>query len=309
MGVETIELAMLHDEPAQVLVPGPGWIGEALAAPCERVTCDIDGTDIETLAWGRRGDPGVLLIHGFGAAADWWMFTAPFLARTRRVVALSFSGCGRSGWRDAYSTRVWADEAIGCARASGVLDGGPAAIVAHSFGGSAGAAAAVALGEAVGAFVMIDRPIEQIGKIEREVGEARPPSRFATCAEAIARYRVRPSARDVEPAVMAHIAQAAVRPVANGRDAGWTWRSDPDLRGKLVPERHSIGPELAAMQCARTALRGVHSTLFSPAQADVVRQAGIAVLEVPGADHQLMLDQPIATCVAIDLAIGAGKRA
>jgi len=84
--------------------PAPSWFEAALAQAPERLTVQVEGAPIEMLAWGRRGDPGLLLLHGFAAHADWWTFIAPYLADGRRVVASSWSGMGGSGWRPAYST-------------------------------------------------------------------------------------------------------------------------------------------------------------------------------------------------------------
>lgn len=279
----------------------PPWIEEALAYPCERSFAAVEGVELETLSWGRRGDPGLLLIHGFAASADWWMFTAPFLARNRRVVALSFSGSGRSGWRDAYGVEQWTREAIGCIEACGLIEGGPVAIAAHSFGSSAGARAAAALGERARAFIILDRPIVQRYLRSPEPVAPKPSSRWASRTEAMARYRTLPPVTHAEPAVIAHVAQAAIhRPVDENC---WTWRQDPDLRAKLVSGQISIADELAAMRCAKTFLRGAHSTLFPPEDAAEIRTAGMQLIEIPGADHHLMLEQPIATCVAIDLAL------
>ena len=47
--------------------------------------------------WGREGAPGLLLLHGNGAHADWWSFIAPYLANDFRVAAMSWSGYGRLG--------------------------------------------------------------------------------------------------------------------------------------------------------------------------------------------------------------------
>ncbi len=38
------------------------------------------GANIELLTWGEVGKPGLILVHGNSAHADWWSFIAPFLA-------------------------------------------------------------------------------------------------------------------------------------------------------------------------------------------------------------------------------------
>ena len=81
--------------------PAPAWFEEALKVEPERASHQGAGVTIETLAWGERGMPGLLLLHGGSAHADWWSHLAPFFARTHRVVASSWSGMGGSGWRPA----------------------------------------------------------------------------------------------------------------------------------------------------------------------------------------------------------------
>src|SRR5262249_31094558 len=115
--------------------PAPAWFERALALEPERTFVEVEGAKIETLAWGARGSPGLTLLHGGAAHADWWSFIAPFFARERRVVAPSFSGMGRSDWRPAYDFKQFVREAQEAGRFSGAFDAGPPVVVGHSFGG------------------------------------------------------------------------------------------------------------------------------------------------------------------------------
>jgi hypothetical protein len=54
----------------------PVWFATALADAPERSSVDVDGAAIETLCWGRRGTPSLILLHGTYAHADWWSFIA-----------------------------------------------------------------------------------------------------------------------------------------------------------------------------------------------------------------------------------------
>src|SRR5688572_46576 len=60
--------------------PAPAWFKAALADEPERSLVDSDGSKIELLTWGELGKPGLLLVHGNSAHADWWSFVAPYLA-------------------------------------------------------------------------------------------------------------------------------------------------------------------------------------------------------------------------------------
>ena len=94
----------------------PPWFAAAIADAPQRRWHEVAGTPIEMLTWGEVGRPGLLLLHGKMAHADWWSFIAPFFAATHRVAALSFAGMGASGWRDAYSVETMADEVMAVAR-------------------------------------------------------------------------------------------------------------------------------------------------------------------------------------------------
>ena len=83
--------------------PAPAWFGQATAEEPERTFIEVEGAKVELLAWGNRGKPGLMFLHGGAAHADWWSFIAPFFAKDYRVVASTFTGMGRSGWREQSS--------------------------------------------------------------------------------------------------------------------------------------------------------------------------------------------------------------
>ena len=65
--------------------PAPAWFDDAIANEPERTFIEVEGARIELLAWGERGKPGLIFLHGGAAHADWWSFIAPFFAAERRV--------------------------------------------------------------------------------------------------------------------------------------------------------------------------------------------------------------------------------
>ena len=110
------------------------WFEDALAIQPERTLVPVKGANIELLTWGRVGDPGLILVHGNSAHADWWSFIAPFFAETYRVAAISLSGMGGSDWRDAYSFDMFGEEIHDCAIAAGLYEGPVLPIfIGHSF--------------------------------------------------------------------------------------------------------------------------------------------------------------------------------
>ena len=148
--------------------PAPDWFNAALAQAPERLEQRVQGAPLEVLAWGRVGDPGVLLLHGNGAHADWYSFIAPLLLPGRRVVAMSFSGMGRSGWRTQYSVSQWADEALEVAQATGLMAGpGAPVVVGHSFGGFVTLNLAARHGAHFGRALVVDAPLRPPGRDQR----------------------------------------------------------------------------------------------------------------------------------------------
>ena len=69
--------------------PAPAWFSECLAQHPERTFVNVDGADIETLSWGERGAPGLLLLHGQSACADWWSFIPKECATTTGHMGVS----------------------------------------------------------------------------------------------------------------------------------------------------------------------------------------------------------------------------
>ena len=70
------------------LVKGPAWFEQAVAVAPEVAYVEAAGVRIRYLRWGQRNRPGLLLVHGNAAHAEWWSFIAPFLASDYNVAAL-----------------------------------------------------------------------------------------------------------------------------------------------------------------------------------------------------------------------------
>src|ERR1700754_2659259 len=104
--------------------PAPAWFAKALAASPERALLPTPRGRIETLTWGERGKPGLLLVHGNTAHADWWSFIAPLFSADYRVSAMSLAGMGDSDWRDRYSSEDFCADAEAVACATGLYEGG-----------------------------------------------------------------------------------------------------------------------------------------------------------------------------------------
>jgi len=281
------------------LPPAPDWFNQALADVPERFEVRVQGAPIEALAWGRVGDPGLLLMHGNGAHADWYSFIGPLLKAGRRVVAFSFSGNGGSGWRTQYSVAQWADEAVAVAEAAGLYQGpGLPVFAAHSFGGFPLMNLAARHGDRVARAVIIDTPLRPPSaadaKRRHRADGLRSAKVYASLADALKRFRLLPAQACAHPFIADVIARRGLKQVV-GPDGqpGWVWRFDPFLF------RHfSFGRpyrDLRAAQCPVTLVRGGRSRLITTelfANAVALAPAGTQTLELPDADHHVMIDQP-----------------
>ena len=284
--------------------PAPDWFTAALADAPQRTEVLVQGTPVETLVWGRAGDPGLLLMHGNGAHADWYSFIAPLLARAgggRRVVAFSYSGMGRSGWRTAYSVSQWADEAFAVAQATGLLDAADKPLVAaHSFGGFPLMTLAARHGGLLKRAVIMDTPLAVAGASgerfrAQRAEQARSGRVYPTLAQALARFKLLPPQGCDNPFIADHIARHGLKTVV-GPDGqpGWVWRLDPFLFRHF----HFGQPQkdLAQAACPVLLVRGGRSRLMSPGalgRLQAVAPPGTPTAELADADHHLMIDQPL----------------
>src|SRR5215213_8626354 len=139
--------------------PAPDWFRAALAHAPARSFVEVQGVPIELLTWGEVGRPGILFLHGNAAHAEWWSFIAPLLTPSYRVAAISWSGMGASGWREAYTPELFVEEVFAAADAAGLFSSATKPVViAHSFGGVPAVRAAAQAGERLRAVVVIDTP-------------------------------------------------------------------------------------------------------------------------------------------------------
>jgi pimeloyl-ACP methyl ester carboxylesterase len=288
----------------EVVDPAPSWFRAALAVKPARATIDVEGSAIETLTWGERGRPGVLLLHGFTAHADWWTFVAPQLATARRVVALSLSGMGRSGWRDAYSLGQYAREALAVAERAGLFEAArPPILVGHSFGSFVARQLAQTLGPRLGGIVLVDGVITADEDDDGYDGVPRRGHRhrvYPALDQAMARFRFSPPQPCEYPWIVELLARTSLRPTHDGGGPGWSWCFDPDLRAKFggLPNATILTPPA----CPMSLLFGDRSELLTPARRALLRRTTpphTPWIEIPDAGHHVMVDQPLALVAAL----------
>lgn len=289
--------------------PAPTWFREAVAQAPERLWTEVDGARIETLVWGERGKPGLLLLHGNGAHADWWSFIAPFFAADYHVVAFSWSGMGRSDWRERYTSQSFVKEIFAVAEATGLYEAAvKPLIVGHSFGGFILSAATAWQGKRIGGAVVVDSPIRppDLGRAFREEHAprliGRPSHLYPSLEAALARFRFAPVQPCVNLFIADHIARHSLKSVPrdDGDGEGWTWRFDPWRFQNMTIEM--AAPLLQAATCPVALIWGECSSLMPPEVVSYMRglmDADAPVIGIPDADHHVMVDQPLAFVTAL----------
>jgi len=297
--------------------PAPAWFDEALAQAPERSFVESNGTKVELLTWGEVGKPGLLLLHGNSAHADWWSHIAPFLAEDYRVAAMSLAGMGNSEWRPHYGFDLFAADALACARAAQLDASGRQPIyVGHSFGGAQVFYTAATHPEHMRAAVLIDcglsgPPPEAQDRLQRRADMARTnpelvSSRvYPTLAAALARFRLMPPQVAGAIYVADFIARGSLReaPMADGSGMGWTWKFDPEMWAKL--DRSGIEDlrptRDVVLKVPLAHLLGDRSSLVERRLAGEARHLPESAPEIaiPDSAHHVMVDQPLALVAAL----------
>lgn len=286
--------------------PAPGWFKWAVAQAPERSFVEVLGAKIELLAWGERGKPGLILVHGNSAHADWWSFIAPYLAEDYRVAAISLSGMGASDWRDDYSFETFAQEVRAGAEAAGLYDAPVKPIfIGHSFGGSQVFYAARKYPQWMRGAILVDTgfggPPPATEGFRQPQMRTSPNRVYPTLEAALARFRFMPPQGCDNPFIADFIARRSLkRAPLEGGGEGWTWRFDPQLWSKL--DRTAMGS--MALEESLTPLVhvfGENSKIMqraSMADPDGLLQ-GLSKVIIPDSEHHIMVDQPLALVSAI----------
>lgn len=278
--------------------PAPAWFTQVAADAPESRFVDAEGARIHYLRWGDIHRPGLLLVHGNAAHAYWWSFVAPFLARDYNVAAMDLSGMGDSAWRPTYSMELFVREQLAVCRDAGMFElAEPPIIVAHSFGGFVTILTGALHGDRLAGTVIVDSPVNppdrQGGPPKRE---HRPHNVYPTQAAALARFRLMPPQSCDNLFLVDWVARHSLKQV----EGGFTWKFDP-----AIWQGFSIGDtadRLKATKCRIAVFRGENSVLMPPEIGEYMFNLlgrAAPVVEIPQAQHHIMLDQPLALAAAL----------
>lgn len=284
--------------------PAPDWFEAAIAAPCEEGEVEVRGATIRYTAWGDRGKPGLMFVHGGRAHRNWWRPFAPFFSADWRVAALDLSGMGDSDWREEYSLEAFCEELFAVIAAAGLDEVRRPLVVGHSFGGYVTLAAVERHGERLGGAVVIDSPLglpdptEGYTIGEPSDGKAEKERKFRiydTLEEPLARFRFLPDQPADHLYLVDFIARHGIKKVTEDGKTGWIWKFDPHKSGGATI--HFERDLLRAARCPLAFIYGEKSKLAQGESiAHLMEQARgrSPFILMPEAHHHLMMDQPMA---------------
>lgn len=296
----------------EIRLPAPDWFRWALARPHASERVEVAGCPIHYLVWSgedaRAEGRGLLFIHGGGAHAQWWRFIAPFFTRDFRVAAMDLSGMGDSGRREEYSAALRAEE-IRAVLDAARLRAQPF-VVGHSFGGYMTMRFGAAYGDEIGGAVIVDSPIRTPEAQAAHVRRAPPMGQrrvYPNFDSALARFRLRPAQTCENDFIVEFIGRHSLMRVADG----WTWKFDPKAMGarRFGEPFHE---HLMALSCRAGLIFGEKSALVGRDTAAYMSELmgpRAPVVEIPEAQHHVMLDQPLAFVAALRALLDAWRRA
>lgn len=250
-------------------------------------TTTLGGLHFHFLDWGTPGHPPVLLVHGAAQTAHSWDEVAPDLARDHHALALDLRGHGDS---DRAPDGVYRrEDLIGDLR--GFLDdrGWPAAtLIALSLGGLTSIGLAARDPARVRGLVVVDiaPTIERAGasQIHQQVSV----HDFGSFDEAVERamaFNPRRSRANVEDRL-----RHALRETPDGR---WIYKFDGAVFG-AAGDLEPLWDEVRRLTCPTLLVRGAESPILAAeVAARFTRELpGATTVEVPGAGHSVMGDNP-----------------
>lgn len=265
--------------------------------PRRDCTLQVRGLRLHYAAWGSRGSPPLLLLHGGAANTHWWDWVAPDLASTFRVFALDFPGHGMSEWPrpPRYRMQDFVRAVTGLAEMLGVkhLD-----LVGHSMGGKVGMLVAAQYPDRLRRLVVVDATpdVSADGLAEmRQIG-TRPLRLFPSRQAAARAFRLIPRETVAPPSRLRALAGCCTRHRGRGR---WSIGPDREFFSRVVPQ--VAWPVLHRIQCPTLILRAERSSILSRRTAEQMRRAipHATLLEVPGTCHHLIVERPAEVAGAI----------
>jgi len=210
----------------------------------DELTWTVHGLQLRGLAWGPSDGRPLLALHGWLDNAASFALLAPHLT-AHRVVALDLSGHGRSAWRSPDATYQIFDDLPQILAVVELLGWHQCDLLGHSRGAAISSLFAALFPQRVGRLVLLDGvapPLDektdfvtQMQNFIRDKGrlQSRRSRVYKSVADAVASRE--------EQGLTREAASLLVRRNLRACEGGYTWTTDPRLRGasavKLTAEQ------------------------------------------------------------------------
>lgn len=262
-------------------------------APYTTQTVTVAGLRLSIKDFGSPGKPEMLCVHGGAANSHWFDFVATGFCNDFHVRAIDLRGHGDSQWDPAadpdYSYERYAADIH---ELTELLDIKDFVLVGHSMGGIVSSVYAGTYPGRANTFILVDSTLnlspERIAGFNA-VG-SREGRHYATEAEFIANYKVRPGGSTATPAGPSHIAQHSGRLFEDGR-----WRYKFDRKVYANRKRVEIFPHWNHITIPALLVKGDRSGRITPETIAEVkaRSPRVSVTEISNSEHHVTLDNPI----------------
>jgi pimeloyl-ACP methyl ester carboxylesterase len=259
-------------------------------APFEERFIEANGVRLHYLDYGTTGLTPMLCLHGGAVNAHWFDFVAAGFTGSYHVRALDHRGHGDSAWAQPpdYSYERYAADVAEVVRQLDLRD---FVLVGHSMGGTVSLVYAATYPGRVKKVVIIDSTLVQTPDrvaVLHEVG-GREGRRYATHRDFVENFRVRPAGTTAAPEILRYLAERSGRQQPDGE---WRHKFDRNVYAKRVlfdipPHWNRIGVPVLLVKGGRS--DRITPAIVADAQA---RGARVDLVEVPGADHHVTLDNP-----------------
>jgi len=256
----------------------------------------VNGLTLKGLEWPAPGRPALCFVHGGSAHAHWFDAVVPAFQGRYHILCLDQRGHGESDWsrEPAYGTENFASDLLGVMNA---LGWGRMALIGHSMGGHNAMAFAAWHAERLSALCVVDSrpaiPSDRLHAMHRR--GHRGPRRHESLESALRSFRLLPPETTADPALLDHLSRQGIVE----REGRFLYRFDPACNGTRRPT--DAWPLLSRITAPTLLARGEHSPILPRAMAQemAARIARARVVEIAGAHHHLMLDEPGAFAAAL----------
>jgi pimeloyl-ACP methyl ester carboxylesterase len=259
-------------------------------APFESRFIEAGGVRLHYLDYGTAGLTPMLCLHGGAVNAHWFDFVAAGFTAKYHVRALDQRGHGDSAWGEPPDYG-YARYAADVAEVVEQLDLKDFVMVGHSMGGLVSLVYAATWPGRVKRIVIVDSTLvatpDRVAVLHRVGG--REGKSYATHRDFVNNFRVRPAGTTAAPEILRYLAERSGR---EGPDGLWRHKFDRNVYSKRV--FLDIPPHWNRIGIPALLVKGARSERITP---QIVADAKsrcphVELVEVPGADHHVTLDNP-----------------